>query len=53
MRKKTYQTISVIAGVIAVIGLFSLIGGIHPVNVGIFLFPAVISVVAGIAYKRK
>ena len=34
MSKKAYKAISIIAGVIAVIGLLSWIGGIHAVNLG-------------------
>ena len=37
MSKKAYKAISIIAGVIAVIGLLSWIGGIHAVNLGAFL----------------
>ena len=53
MSKKAYKAISIIAGVIAVIGLLSWIGGIHAVNLGAFVFPAVISVGAFLMYKKK
>ena len=53
MSKKAYKAISIIACVIAVIGLLSYMGGIHTVNWGAFVFPAVISVGAFLMYKKK
>ena len=38
MSKKAYKAISIIAGVIAVIGLLSYMGGIHTVNWGPLFF---------------
>ena len=53
MSKKTYKTISAVACAIAVIGLISLAGGARAVNPGVFIFPAAISTVTFLAYKKK
>ena len=53
MSKNTYKTISIIACAITVIGLISFAGGIHAVNIGVFIFPALISIGAFFAYKQK
>lgn len=51
MNKKTCKIISIIFCVIAVIGLVSFVGGIRSVNLGAFIFPAIISAGAFWAYK--
>lgn len=52
VNKKTYKTITIIATVVAVIGLISFVGGIKPVNIGAFVFPAVIALWAFCKYRR-
>lgn len=52
MNKKTYKIISIVATVIAVIGLLSFVGGIRPVNIGAFLFPAIIALWAFLKYRK-
>ncbi len=52
VNKKTYKTITIVATVIAVIGLISFVGGIRPVNIGAFVFPAVIALWSYGKYKK-
>ena len=52
MNKKTYKTITIIATIVAVIGLISFVGGIRPVNIGAFVFPAVIALWAFCKYRK-
>ena len=52
MNKKTYKTITIIATVVAVIGLISFVGGIKPVNIGAFVFPVAIASWAFCKYRR-
>ena len=52
MNKKTYKIISIVATVIAVIGLLSFVGDIRPVNIGAFVFPAVIALLAFWRYRK-
>lgn len=52
MNKKTYKIISIVATAIAVIGLLSFVGGIRPVNIWAFLFPAVIAIWAFGKYRK-
>lgn len=52
VNKKTYKTIIIVATVIAVIGLISFVGGIRPVNIGAFVFPAVIALWSYGKYKK-
>ncbi len=53
MRKKTCFVIFIISAVVAVIGLLSFLGGLKPVNIGAFLFPAVVSISMFCMYKKK
>lgn len=52
MNKKTYRIIAIVATVVAVIGLISFVGGIRPVNIGAFVFPAVIALGAFCKYIK-
>ena len=52
MNKKTYKIISMVATAIAVIGLLSFVGGIRSVNIGAFLFPAIIALWAFWKYRK-
>ena len=52
MNKKTYRIISIVATVIAVIGLISFMEGIRPVNIGAFIFPVVIALWAFWKYRK-
>lgn len=52
MNKKTYKIITIIAMIIAVIGLVSFFGGIRPVNIGIFVLPALIAVWSFYNYRK-
>ena len=52
MTKETYLTIAIIAAVTAVIGLVSFMGGVRPVNIGAFIFPLLIAILAFYKYKR-
>lgn len=45
------NTVSVIV-LVAVIGLISFVGGIKPVNIGTFVFPAAIALWAFCKYRR-
>ena len=42
MKKKTCKIIAIIALIVSAIGLISFIGGIRPVNIGVFVFPLLI-----------
>lgn len=53
MKKKTYQIISIIFSIISVIGLVSFACGVRAVNIGAFVFPAIISAGALLLYKKK
>lgn len=53
MSRKTYKIIMVIALIVSTIGLISFIGGIKPVNIGAFIFPALIAIWAFYNYSRK
>ena len=53
MNKKTYKTITIIATVVAAIGLISFVGGVKPVNIGAFAFPAAIALWAFYKYKKR
>lgn len=53
MSNKTYKIIMVIALIVSAIGLISFIGGIKPVNIGAFIFPALIAIWAFYNYQRK
>ena len=52
MNKKTYKIIVIVSTVIAVIGLISFVGGIHPVNIGAFIFPESIALWAFYKYRK-
>ena len=52
MNKKTYKIIVIVSTVIAVIGLISFVGGIRPVNIGVFIFPELIALWAFCKYKK-
>ena len=52
VNKKIYKTITIIATVVALIGLISFVGGIKPVNIGAFVFPAAIALWAFCKYRR-
>ena len=52
MSKKTYLIITIVAAVVALIGLVSYIGGMRPVNIGVFVFPLLIALFAFYKYKR-
>lgn len=41
-----------IASVIAALGLISFIGGVKPVNIGAFVFPALIAIWAFYNYRK-
>ena len=51
-KKQAYKIIAIIAMVISIIGLVSFIGGVKPVNIGVFVFPLLISGVAFLRYKK-
>lgn len=53
MKERTLKAVCIIAVVVAIIGLLSFIGDIRTVNLGAFVFPAMIAVGAFIAYKKK
>ena len=53
MNKKTYKTIAIIALVVSIIGLVSFVGGIKPVNIGVFVFPLLVSGIFFWLYKKK
>lgn len=53
MTAKTCKNIAIIAAVVAVIGLVSFICGTRNVNLGSFIFPAIIAVWAFWGYRRK
>ena len=53
MSKETYKTVSIIAGIVAVIGLVSLLGGIRAVNLGAVIIPALISAGSYAAWRKK
>lgn len=44
MRAKIYRVIMYIALLIAVLGFISFIGGIRAVNIGAFVFPALVAI---------
>ena len=52
MRAKAYRMIMYIASVIAALGLISFIGGVKPVNIGAFVFPALIAIWAFYNYRK-
>lgn len=52
MKQKTYKTASIIAAIISVIGLISFVGGVRAVNIGAFVFPALIAVSPFYLYKK-
>lgn len=53
MSRKTCKSIAIVAAVVAAIGLVSFVGGIRPVNVGVFVFPTIIAAWAFWLYKKK
>lgn len=53
MSRNACKIISIISLVIAIIGLVSYIGRISPVNIGAFIFPAVIGAVFLGQYIKK
>ena len=53
MNKGTYRTIAISALVIAMLGLVSFVGGIRPVNIGVLVFPLMVSGVFFWLYKKK
>lgn len=52
MRAKTYRIIMYIASLIAALGLVSFIGGTKAVNIGAFIFPALIAIWAFYNYRK-
>ena len=53
VNKGTYRTIAISALVIAMLGLVSFVGGIRPVNIGVLVFPLMVSGVFFWLYKKK
>lgn len=53
MNVKTYKIIMYIVSLIAVLGLVSFLGGIKPVNIGAFVFPALIAIWAFCRCRNK
>ena len=53
MKKNTYKTAAIVALIISVIGLVSYIGGLKPVNIGIFVFPLLISGTCFSLHKKQ
>ncbi len=53
MSAKTYKIISIVAAVVAVIGLISFVCGTRNVNVGSFIFPAIIAMWTFSRYWRE
>ena len=52
MNKKAYIMFAIVATVVAIIGLLSFVWGIRPVNIGAFVFPAVIALWAFGKYRK-
>ena len=52
MRAKTYRIIMYIALLIAALGLISFIGGTKAVNIGAFVFPALVAIWAFYNYRK-
>lgn len=52
MRAKAYRIIMYIASLIAALGLISFIGGIKAVNIGAFVFPALVAIWAFYNYRK-
>ena len=52
MSKKIYTVISIIAGIVSLIGLISFVEGMRSVNIGAFIFPMLISLGAFIASTK-
>ena len=53
MRAKTYKIISIVSVMIVVIGIISGVCGTRNVNIGSFIFPAIIALWAFSGYWRK
>ncbi len=53
MNVKTYKIIMYIVSLIAVLGLVSFLEGIKPVNIGAFVFPALIAIWAFCRCRNK
>ena len=53
MIKGVCKTVTVIAGLVSLVGLISFVGGIRAVNAGAFIFPALIAVGAYMAFIKK
>ena len=53
MQKKIYRNIAVLFAAITLLGLLAYFGGIRPVNIGVFVFPALIAGAAFYMYKKK
>ncbi len=53
MNRIIYKIIAIISMVISIIGLLSFLGDIKPVNIGVFVFPLLISGLFFLLYKKK
>lgn len=53
MNQKTCKTIAIIALAVSVIGFVSFVGGFRPVNIGVFVFPLLVSIVFFWIYKKE
>lgn len=52
MNKNIYKIISIIFYIISICGLVSFVGGVRNVNIGAFIFPAIISFIVLLLYKK-
>ncbi len=52
MNTKIYRIVMYAAAVIAILGLISVCGGVKPVNIGAFVFPALIAVWTFYGYNK-
>lgn len=52
MAKNVYQVLTIIFGIISIIGLIRFVGGITAANAGIFIFPLILAIFTFVKSKK-